>query len=68
MCSKEGPWRHPHATVGGYMTEVVYAGVDFSKETIDVALHPSGEYWQEKNDEAGRTRLEVFSKVVDRVT
>src|SRR5690625_7349700 len=39
------------------MAEVIYAGVDVSKETLDVALHPSGEYWQEKNDEAGRTRL-----------
>src|SRR5690606_31454917 len=29
------------------------------QETLDVALHPSGEYWQEKNDEAGRTRLIV---------
>src|SRR5690606_12103539 len=42
---------------GVYMAEVIYAGVDVSKETLDVALHPSGEYWQEKNDEAGRTRL-----------
>ena len=42
---------------GGYMAEVIYASVDVSKETLDVALHPSGEYWQEKNDEAGRTRL-----------
>jgi transposase len=40
-----------------YMTEVIYAGVDVSKETLDIALHPSGEYWQESNDEAGRARL-----------
>jgi transposase len=39
------------------MSEAIYAGVDVSKETLDIALHPSGEYWQEKNDEAGRARL-----------
>lgn len=40
-----------------HMAEAIFAGVDVSKETLDVALHPSGEYWQESNDGAGRTRL-----------
>jgi transposase len=39
------------------MAEAVYVGVDVSKETLDVALHPLGEYWQESNNEAGCGRL-----------
>jgi transposase len=35
----------------------VFAGIDVSKATLDVALRPSGEHWRSANDEPGITEL-----------
>jgi transposase len=37
--------------------EKIYVGVDVSKERLDVALRPSGEYFSEVNDERAVSRL-----------
>src|SRR3954451_15168104 len=55
--------RARHATrVEQHMTEqshnrVLAIGIDVSQATLDVAMHPSGEYWQVRNDPAGIAHL-----------
>ncbi len=35
----------------------IFAGIDVSKATLDVALRPGGEHWRSPNDEAGISEL-----------
>jgi len=37
----------------GMQKEEVFAGIDVSKKTLDVAIHPSGEQWTFSNDDSG---------------
>ncbi|MBV8357780.1 MAG: IS110 family transposase, partial [Deltaproteobacteria bacterium] len=37
--------------------QAVYVGVDVSKERLDVALRPSGEFFSEANDKRAVSRL-----------
>jgi len=42
---------------GTRMSGDVFVGIDVAKETVEVAVRPSGERWEEGNDEKGRKTL-----------
>lgn len=42
---------------GRAVSQEVFVGIDVSKKSLDVAVRPSGEYWQESNDEKGQRSL-----------
>src|SRR5260370_5326367 len=48
--------RRPGRRAGMNASEV-FVGIDVSKETLDVAVRPSGERWRPTNDECGITEL-----------
>src|SRR5260370_15800523 len=48
--------RRPGRRAGMNASEV-FVGIDVSKETLDVAVRPSGERWRTTNDERGITEL-----------